>query len=75
MRYSNFKTVTRDRTIPEPTQDAIAIRRVAGSCLKRVPLELRIRLLGVRVSALRPVDSANVASNLEGAAESASLFD
>ena len=56
IRYSNFKTVTRDHTIAEPTQDPIVIRRAAGSCLKRVPLERRIRLLGVRVSALRPAN-------------------
>ncbi len=30
------------------------IRRVAGECLKRVPLDRRIRLLGVRASALTP---------------------
>jgi DNA polymerase-4 len=52
VRYGNFRTLTRDRTIPEPTQDARAIRRAAGECLKRVPLERRIRLLGVRVSGL-----------------------
>ncbi|MGA0024595.1 MAG: DNA polymerase IV, partial [Burkholderiales bacterium] len=28
------------------------IRRAAGECLKRVPLDRRIRLLGVRVGAL-----------------------
>jgi len=75
VRYSNFKTVTRDRTIPEPTQDATAIRRAAGDCLKRVPLERRIRLLGVRVSALRPVDSATVPSHVDAAERSAALFD
>ena len=52
LRYDNFKTVTRDRTLDEPTGDAAAIRRAAGECLKRVPLERRIRLLGVRVAAL-----------------------
>jgi DNA polymerase-4 len=57
LRYDNFKTVTRDRTIPEPTQDAKSIRRAASECLKRVPLERRIRLLGVRISGLcRPED-------------------
>jgi DNA polymerase-4 len=55
LRYDNFKTVTRDRTLAEPTQDAHAIRRAAGECLKRVPLERRIRLLGVRIGSLRPV--------------------
>ena len=52
LRFDNFRTVTRDCTIPEPTRDAVAIRRAAGECLKRVPLERRIRLLGVRVGAL-----------------------
>ncbi len=52
LRYDNFKTLTRDRTIDAPTRDAGAIRRAAGECLKRVPLDRRIRLLGVRVGAL-----------------------
>jgi DNA polymerase-4 len=54
LRFDNFKTVTRDQTLPRPTQDARTIRRAAGECLKRVPLERRIRLLGVRVGALAP---------------------
>jgi DNA polymerase-4 len=58
LRYDNFKTVTRDRTIAEPTQDARAIRRAASECLKRVPLERRIRLLGVRISGLCHPDEA-----------------
>jgi DNA polymerase IV len=52
LRFDNFKTVTRDRTIDEPTGDAATIRRAAGECLKRVPLDRRIRLLGVRVGTL-----------------------
>ncbi len=52
LRYDNFTTVTRDCTLEAPTRDAKAIRRAAGACLKRVPLERRIRLLGVRVGAL-----------------------
>jgi len=56
LRYDNFRTVTRDQTIPAPTQDAQTIRRAAGECLKRVPLERRVRLLGVRIGALIPVD-------------------
>jgi DNA polymerase IV len=55
LRFDNFRTVTRDQTLPAPTQDAQAIRRAAGECLKRVPLERRIRLLGVRIAALVPV--------------------
>jgi DNA polymerase-4 len=52
IRYDNFHTVTRDLTIDMPTQDAKIIRRAAGECLKRVPLDRLIRLLGVRVGAL-----------------------
>jgi DNA polymerase IV len=54
LRYEDFRTVTRDRTLGEPTGDAAVIRRAAGECLKRVPLDRRIRLLGVRASALTP---------------------
>ena len=54
VRYDNFRTVTRDCTLSEPTADAAAIRRAAGECLKRVPLDRRIRLLGVRVGTLTP---------------------
>ena len=57
LRYDNFRTVTRDQTIVAPTQDAQTIRRAAGECLKRVPLERRIRLLGVRIGALIPVEA------------------
>ena len=52
LRYDNFKTVTRDRTLDAPTRDAVTIRRAAGECLKRIALDRRIRLLGVRISAL-----------------------
>jgi DNA polymerase-4 len=54
LRFEDFKTVTRDQTLPEATRDAAAIRRAAGRCLKRVVFDRRLRLLGVRVSALKP---------------------
>ena len=53
LRYDDFKSVTRDITIDHYTADAKTIRQMAGQCLKRVPLERRLRLLGVRVGALR----------------------
>ncbi|PWW46009.1 Y-family DNA polymerase [Melaminivora alkalimesophila] len=55
LRYDDFRAVTRDQTIAVPTHDAATIRRVAGLCLKRVPLDRRLRLLGVRVASLVPV--------------------
>ena len=59
LRYDDFKTVTRDQTIAAPTQDARTIRRAAGECLKRVPLDRRIRLLGIRVGGLSIVEGAD----------------
>jgi len=58
LRFDDFVTVTRDRTLGEATQDAAVIRRTAGECLKRAPLERRIRLLGVRVGGLVRADAA-----------------
>ena len=52
LRYDDFKSVTRDLTLPDCTGDAQAIRHAAGLCLKRVPLTQRLRLLGVRVGSL-----------------------
>ena len=52
LRYDNFKSVTRDQTIDTYTADAKTIRHTAGLCLKRVPLNQKLRLLGVRVGSL-----------------------
>lgn len=52
LRYANFKSVTREISLPHYTQDAATIRKVAGQCLKKVALDQSLRLLGVRVGAL-----------------------
>jgi DNA polymerase-4 len=62
LRYDDFRTVTRDVTLPTPIGDAAAIRRAAGECLRRVQLDRKLRLLGVRVSALTRADAAPPAS-------------
>ncbi|MEP7062054.1 MAG: DNA polymerase IV [Betaproteobacteria bacterium] len=62
LRFDNFSTVTRDRTIGVPTQDAAAIRDAAGRCLARVTFERRIRLLGVRASGLARADDPPAAA-------------
>jgi DNA polymerase-4 len=61
LRYDDFQTVTRDSTLLAPVADAAAIRRAAGKCLRRVPLDKKLRLLGVRVSALQDADTVEVA--------------
>ena len=75
LRYDDFRTVTRDQTIAEPTQDARAIRRAAGECLKRVPLDRRIRLLGVRVGALCVAEAADGSAHASAREPTTSLFD
>jgi DNA polymerase IV len=58
LRYDDFKIATRDQTIEQFTADAKTIRQVAGQCLKRVQLDRRLRLLGVRVGKLAKAGSA-----------------
>ena len=64
LRYDDFKIATRDQTAAVPTDDARTIRQLAGQCLKRVPLDQRLRLLGVRAGALvkaseMPINASN----------------
>ena len=65
LRYADFRSVTRDLTVPFGVSDGAEIRKVAGECLKRVPLAQKIRLLGVRASGLVPL--AEVQSPQENA--------
>jgi DNA polymerase-4 len=75
LRFDNFKTVTRDQTLAAPTQDPQTIRRVAGECLKRVQLVRRIRLLGVRVGALRQEGAMASVEESREQEPTLSLFD
>ena len=52
LRFEGFVTVTRDATVAAPIADANALRDAARSCLKRVDLSRRLRLLGVRIGNL-----------------------
>lgn len=54
LRYGDFQTVTRDTGLAAATADATEIRLAAGRCLRRVNLDKRVRLLGVRATGLEP---------------------
>ncbi len=54
LRYDDFRTLTRDLTLESAVQGAEALREAARSCLRRVPLDRRLRLLGLRASSLAP---------------------
>ncbi len=56
LRFDDFRIVTRVLTLDTHTQDARRIRKWAGQCLKKAPLDRRLRLLGVRAANLRSED-------------------
>ena len=56
LRYDDFRIATRDLTVQAYTNDAGTVRKIAGHCLRRVPLDKRLRLLGVRASSLLKAD-------------------
>jgi DNA polymerase IV len=56
LRYKDFRTITRSRTLPEPTNLAADIAAVARALLDAVELGDGIRLLGVAVQQLQDVD-------------------
>jgi DNA polymerase-4 len=68
LRYDNFQAVTRAQTLDFHTADARVIRRTAGLCLKRAPLERRLRLLGVRMGGLLSAAEAAEAAAAAAAA-------
>jgi DNA polymerase-4 len=73
LRYDDFRSITRAVTLPDPVRSAAEIRRAAGQCLKRAPLQRPLRLLGVRVGALCRIGESQVAVATVG--ESLSLFE
>ncbi|MDM0012579.1 DNA polymerase IV [Variovorax sp. J22P168] len=66
LRYGDFRIATRDQTVEGFTADPRTIRHIAGQCLKRVPLERPLRLLGVRVGTLARADEVAVTSSDAG---------
>ena len=57
LRFADFETHTREKTLPEPTDTEQTIRKAAFECLARLKLDRRVRLLGVRVGELSRGDS------------------
>ncbi len=74
LRYDNFQSVTRAQTLDFHTADAAVIRRTAGRCLKRAPLDRRLRLLGVRVGSLVSAAEAQSLARSPLAVKSLDLF-
>jgi len=52
IRFSDFQTLTRAKTLAVCTVSEEGIRKAAFSCLQRIELTKKVRLIGVRVSKL-----------------------
>jgi DNA polymerase-4 len=59
LRYKDFRTITRSRTLPEPTNLAADIAGVARALFDAVEIGDGIRLLGIAMQQLRDVDEQN----------------
>ena len=59
LRYADFRTITRSRTLPGPTDETTALHGVAADLVDGLRLQrVRVRLIGLGVSGLAPVDAA-----------------
>ncbi|HLU73183.1 MAG TPA: DNA polymerase IV [Nonomuraea sp.] len=60
LRRADFSTITRSRTLPEPTDVAQEIYATACELYRAAGLErVRLRLVGVRMENLRPAETAS----------------
>lgn len=55
IRFEDFKTYTRAKTMPEFTDSNEVIRKAAFEALSRIEFKKKVRLIGVRVSSLKKV--------------------
>ncbi len=59
LRYADFRTITRSRTLPHPVSDEAAIGEAIAQLLRPlIPLEQGVRLLGVTLSSLAGAEDA-----------------
>ena len=56
IRFGDFQTLTRAKTMSDYTDSEDEIRKAAFACLKRIDLNKRVRLIGVRVTNLEKID-------------------
>jgi DNA polymerase-4 len=77
LRYADFRTITRSRTLAAATNLAADIAGVAGELLEAVPIDDGVRLLGVSVQQLTQarVPATDGRDGTPGAAQQGFLFD
>lgn len=66
-RYSDFRTITRSRTVTHILNERIAIAQLGHSLLDQIlPVEIGVRLLGLTLSGLVDQNNSQVASTPQG---------
>jgi DNA polymerase-4 len=60
VRFSDFKTVTRAKTLQETSDSLEEMRKAAFDCFGRIELTRKVRLIGVRVGKLERVSEGTV---------------
>jgi DNA polymerase-4 len=71
VRFADFRTITRSRTLPEATDLAVEVAHVARDLLDAVDVTEGVRLLGVSVQQLEPAAAIQGALPLDNAEEHA----
>lgn len=61
VRFSDFETHTRAKTLYKPTDSLKKLRKTAFDCLNRLELKKKVRLVGVRVGKLEKVGNERIA--------------
>jgi DNA polymerase-4 len=59
IRFNDFQTLTRAKTMLDYTDSVEEIRKAAFACLKRIDLNKRVRLIGVRATYLKKIRENN----------------
>ena len=65
LRYHDFRTITRSKTLPEPTDLSADLRHTAIALLRAAEMEEGIRLLGLSMQQLQPAAAVQRALDLE----------
>jgi DNA polymerase-4 len=60
IRFNDFKTFTRAKTLSQHTDSEEEIRKAAFNCLGRVEIKKKVRLIGVRVGNLKKAEEGEV---------------
>lgn len=56
LRFADFETLTRQITLPRPSNAVATIKWAARDCLERITMVKKVRLISIRLSHLVALD-------------------